>query len=265
MCYYSERAVVSLVRCHMATCSFCHSGLCMSFASGRQVQARGTLCHHSCHFYLRVVSTIFPWLWDGTPNFITAQAWSIFISLFPGHTMWYSCGLLGGKKICKSAHLAVIVKLDSGVWDERFNPSGSRESPLDKTAQTRPSGLDLLEPLLLPPSAGLEVSLYAPWNSPKYQPNSHVTGSFLESRKKRPYDPLHSRALRSMLLHHLSPRQNPHSSLFPTTDHTSASPCQAGSGPFLFCISKSCQPEYTNQQKRSQPKGALQNKSPVIS
>lgn len=49
--------------------------------------------------------------------------------------LWF----VGRGTICKSAHLAVLVRLDAGVWDERFHPSGSRESPLDKTAQTRPS------------------------------------------------------------------------------------------------------------------------------
>lgn len=93
VCYYAERAVVSSVRCHMAICPFCT----LVFICFRKADADSeeNLYHHSCQFYRRMVSTIFPWLWDETPNFLTAQAWSILTSLTPGHVMWYSVGGCG--------------------------------------------------------------------------------------------------------------------------------------------------------------------------
>ena len=78
--------------------------LCISGFRKADTGPQGALWrHHSCHFYLGVVSTISLWLWGEILNLITAQAWSIFISL---------CH--------KSASLTVRVRLDSGVW-EWFN------------------------------------------------------------------------------------------------------------------------------------------------
>lgn len=44
VCCYVQRALVSLVGSHMAMCPFGHSGLCVSQASGRQIQAHRGPC-----------------------------------------------------------------------------------------------------------------------------------------------------------------------------------------------------------------------------
>ena len=62
-CCYVQRALVSLVRSHVATCPFGHSGLCMSHASGRQIWAQRGPCATT------VVISISEWFPQFPPDF----------------------------------------------------------------------------------------------------------------------------------------------------------------------------------------------------
>lgn len=166
VCYYAERAVVSSVRCHMAICPFCHSSLYM-LQEGR-CGLRGELVPPQLSVLSQSGFHNFPLTlrWDSKFPHSSGLINPHFFDSWACHVI--QCGWVWGKSVkhtwlsqwgCTLESEMNGLIHDAAKYPIRWN--------IPEDPAFNPTWLDLLEPLLLPPSFGFEISLYTPQKSPQ--------------------------------------------------------------------------------------------------